>query len=171
MQQFDPNRPGLAEGAVTLVRVTQPHHVTQGDSNLVIDPTKPLDIHVEWEVFGTDMPIWLGAADDQWRVEVFAESLGPGPEIRVGPVASADKSASIPCTVNAAQPNCFKWETDVSVASVPQLPEGNPGGPPGEPSGLYRIVVVVFLNSSVGGAGFDLAGFRGGPVILIENPQ
>ena len=55
------------------------------------------------------------------------------------------------------------------TVSVGKLPEGNPSN--GGPSGVYKLVTTVFLNSSIGGAGFDISGFAEGPVIRVEDPR
>ncbi|HVE97267.1 MAG TPA: hypothetical protein VNA67_09825 [Pseudonocardiaceae bacterium] len=47
------------------------------------------------------------------------------------------------------------------------LEEHEPGT---DRSGIYKLAVAVFLNSSLGTPGFDLTGFREGPMIQAENP-
>lgn len=87
MQQFDPNFTGTPpfeiRGDVTSVKVLEggvlPNHV--------VDPTKQLEIEVEWKVDGGLTNLWLTAlAPAEWRVSVFAESQGPGAEVRLGQV-------------------------------------------------------------------------------------
>jgi hypothetical protein len=39
----------------------------------------------------------------------------------------------------------------------------------GDESGIYKLVVSVFLNSSIPGGKFDLMGFQEGPFIQIED--
>ena len=43
---------------------------------------------------------------------------------------------------------------------------------PGDPlvSGVYKLVVTVFLDSVFGSPGYDIMGFAEGPVIKMENP-
>ncbi len=48
------------------------------------------------------------------------------------------------------------------------LDEENPGNP--LVSGVYKLVVTVFLNSVFGSPGYDIMGFAEGPVIKVENP-
>lgn len=73
------------------------------------------------------------------------------------------------CTTNPTEPNCRKWQAEVTVPAG-TLEEGNPGGPDDSPSGLYRLAVSVFLNSSLGEPGFDLCGFQNSSVVQAENP-
>ncbi len=49
------------------------------------------------------------------------------------------------------------------------LAEENPGDP--TVSGVYKIVVTVFLNSVLGSLGLDMIGFAEGPVIKVEDPN
>ena len=47
------------------------------------------------------------------------------------------------------------------------LVEGNPGS---RHSGVYKLVVTAFLNSTLGQPGFDISGFAEGPMIRVESP-
>jgi hypothetical protein len=170
MDQFDPQIPGLMEGDVTSVAVTDPQPFVGGVGNHVIDPSKSFDLKVEWEVFGQLEPIWVGSLDDNWDVSVYAESLGGGPEILIAN-AQVPKASVLPCTVNGAQPNCAKYSTTLTVAPN-TLPEHDPNS---NQSGIYKLAAAVFLNSSIvpspGSPGFDLIGFSEGPIIQAENPE
>lgn len=170
MQQFDPNIPGFVQGDITSVGVVSPPGFpAPALPNRVIDPSKPFNVNVAWEVHGSIAPIWLDSLAANWRVEVFAESLGGGPEIRIGSVQKA-KTDTVACTDSPGEPNCSRWEATVNVAPG-TLTEGNPGGAADSPSGVYKLMVTVFLNSNVPGShGYDMIGFHEGPIIGVENP-
>jgi hypothetical protein len=162
-QSFDPTIPGYLEGEVSNVLVTAPAGFPPPAlRRLVVDPSEPFDITVEWEIFGALVPLWVAALDPNWEVKVFAESIGPGPEIPLG-TASVPKTAFLPCT--AAKPNCRRYQATVTVPPTSGLTEDV-----GNDSGTYKLVVTVFLNSGLGEPGFDLTGFREGPIIRVENP-
>lgn len=163
-QSFDPTIPGFLEGEVSTAVISAPATFpAPALRRLVIDPTKPFDITVDWEIFGALVPLWLAALDDNWNVSVFAESIGPGPEIPLG-TALVPKTAVLPCIVNGAQPNCTRYSATVTVPPTTLTEDV------GNDSGTYKLVVTVFLNSSLGQPGFDLTGFREGPIIRVENP-
>lgn len=169
MQQFDPNIPGFMQGDVTTVTLTAPAGFpAPALPNRVVDPSKGFTLNIAWEAYGALVPLWLAALSDTWRIEVYAESLGGGPEIRIGS-AQKPKTNTVACTANAGATNCTKWEVDVNVPAG-TLPEGNPGGAANSPSGIYKLAVSVFLNSTLGTPGFDLVGFHEGPIIQVENP-
>lgn len=158
MQQFDPNIPGLIEGDVTTVKVIDPASTFPPFEvgNRVLDRKKPFQIVVDWKVIGPLAPLWLFALrDNNWNVQAFAESLGGGPEIllarddQVKPVFNvSDYSVTLNVPANA-------------------LEEGDAGS---NTSGIYKLVVSVFLNSPIGLPGFDMVGFNEGPIIQIEDP-
>ena len=128
--------------------------------NFVLNRTEDFDVQVTWELEGFLVPIWLSALDDnnnQWSVKVFAESVGPGPEIQiaettvaVGPIVNP-KSYSVTLTVPANT-----------------LPESNPGS--AQNSGIYKLTACIFLNSILGEPGYDIVGFAEGTTIKIEDP-
>ena len=160
--QFDPNIPGFISGDFTQVAVVEPGGL--GTSNLVLDPTKPYNINVAWEITGSLTPLWLAAlstASPSWSVAAYAESVGPGPELLLTeePVAVASAFDQLP--------NAWRWKHQLTVAAN-TLPEENPG--PGGPSGVYKLVVTAFLNSALGPIGFDIMGYAEGPVIKVEDP-
>ena len=67
-----------------------------------------------------------------WTVEAYAESMGPGPELQIA-------ATTVP-------KNGLAYSTTLHVPAG-TLPEGNPG--PGGPSGVYKLTVTAFLNSSI----------------------
>jgi hypothetical protein len=155
MEQFDPNRPGEIEGEITSLLVIdpaapQPPH----RGNHVVDTTKPFDVVVEWSVSGTDVPLWLNGRTSNWNVSAYAESIGAGFE---GLLASD--------TTVAADPATSSYRATINVPAG-KLTEANPGS---DVSGLYKLAVTVFLNSDLPGSGFDMIGFREGPIIQVED--
>jgi len=167
MNQFDPQLPGLMEGAVTNLAVIDPQPFVGGTGNHVIDPNKEFTLKVEWEVFGQLAPLWLAALGGNWDASVYAESLGGGDEVRLGSQA-VPVTSTLPCTVNTAQVNCTKYEAEIKVPPG-TLDEHVPGT---DQSGIYKLVAAVFLDSSIpGDPGYDLVGFSEGPIIQAEPPQ
>ena len=158
MQQFDPNIPGLIEGNVNSVVAIDPALTFPPFElgNSVLDPSKDFQIAVNWSITGLLRPLWLTALGGNWNVQVFAESLGGGPEI----LLARDDSV-------AADPNVFDYAVTLTVPAG-TLPEGNPGS---EVSGIYKLVASVFLDSTLPSPGFDMVGFNEGPIIQIENPN
>jgi hypothetical protein len=61
----------------------------------------------------------------------------------------------------------FAYSTTLTVQPN-TLDEENPGNP--LVSGVYKLVVTVFLNSVFGSPGYDIMGFAEGPVIKVEDP-
>jgi hypothetical protein len=166
MDQFDPQITGLMEGEVTGVTITDPQPFVGGVGNRVIDGTKPFTLTIEWELFGQLVPLWLAALSGNWDVSVYAESLGGGNEVRLG-TANVPTAPTQVCTVNQGKPNCTRFSTTLTVPAG-KLQEHTPGTDRG---GLYKLAVAVFLNSSLSGTpGYDLVGFREGPIIQVENP-
>jgi hypothetical protein len=176
MEQFDPNIPDLMEGAVTRVVVTEPQPFKYGLPNHVIDPTKPFDLTIEWEIFGQLVPLWLSALAGEWEVSVFAESLGPGPEILLGK-ATVPTGQTVPVDpkepVDPKKPNLTKYSVTI-VVKENTLPEFKPEKDMGETgtAGIYKLATAVFLDSKIESTpGFDLVGYSEGPVIQAEEPH
>jgi len=162
VDQFDPNIPGLIEGDITSVAVIDPPSLPFQVGNLVLDPKQAFTVEIKWKVFGAITPVWLAALDQFWDVNVYAESLGDGPEVRIGNVSNKDKADFVAC----AGVNCREYTVTVTVPPNTLVEDdGN------NVSGIYKLVVSVFLNSSLGLPGFDITGFREGPIIKIEDPN
>ncbi len=162
MNQFDPKLPGLIEGDVTSVTVTDPQPFVGGVGNHVVDPTKAFTLTVEWRLDGQLVPVWLAALGGNWDVSVYAESLGGGSEKRLG-------TASVAANAFTPDPdvNHVKYTATITVAPN-TLDEHAPGTDVG---GIYKLAVAAFLNSSLLGVpGYDLIGYREGPIIQAENP-
>src|SRR5262245_50348140 len=115
LSTFDPDRGvGVFKGEFTKVNVLEPS-VPGHVRNLVIDPTKDFDIEIEWKIEGSDVALYLAALGGNWDIEVFAESLGPGPELRI---ASG--------TVPAGSGGPLKtYNTTLTVKAPSGLVEGN----------------------------------------------
>jgi hypothetical protein len=165
MHQFDPNIPGpapgdpaLIEGDVHAVIVRDPGTFAPFDvGNKVLNRRQAFQINVKWRVTGLLGPLWLTALGGNWNVQVFAESMGGGPER----LLATDSSVAADATKSEYE----------AILNVPPntLPEGNPGS---NVSGLYKLVVSVFLDSDIpGDPGFDMIGFNEGPFIQIEDPR
>ena len=158
MQQFDPNIPPLIQGEVTTLLVVDPAATFPPFEvgNHVLDRDKPFQVIVKWKITGPLRPLWLKALGGNWNVQVYAESLGGGPEV----LLARDDTVK-------ADPN--REEYDVTITVPPNtLDEGNPGS---NVSGIYKLVTAVFLDSTLGSPGFDMAGFLEGPIIQVENPN
>jgi hypothetical protein len=105
-------------------------------------------------------PVWLAALDQNWEVNAYAESLGAGPEVRLG-TQSQDKNTFTAC----AGVNCREYTVTVTVPAN-TLQEDS-----GDVSGIYKLAVSVFLNSNLGSPGFDATGFRESPILKMEDPN
>lgn len=156
--QFDPNFTGTPpfeiSGDITSVKVLE----GGVQRNRVVDPTKPLDIEVEWEVDGGLTNLWLTAlSSSQWRVAVHAESQGAGDEKSLGEVL-------VPVGPLTASPP-YRQTATISVPAPVPLQEHSSVN-----SGVYKLTVTVFLNSGIPGGGFDMIGFAEGPYIQVEDP-
>ncbi len=161
LSTFDPDKGPLFKGQFNKVEVLDPA-IPGHSPNLVLNPKKEFVIHLEWQIFGSDVPLYIAALDNNWTVEVFAESMGPGPEIQIGSDRVAKDSGT---GDGVSAPMVFKAKVTVARG---KLPEGNPGN--GGPSGIYKLTTCAFLNSNLGSVGYDIAGFAEGPVIKVEDP-
>lgn len=157
MEQFDPNIPGLITGDVTTVIVIDPDAaaIPFQVGNHVLNTDEEFFVDVSWELQGVLVPLWLAALGGNWNVQLFAESLGGGPEI----LLARDDTV-------AADPAVRTYSARLTVPPT-SLEEGNPGS---NTSGIYKLVVSVFLDSTLGEPGFDITGFSEGPIIQVENP-
>ncbi len=160
VNQFDPNIPSNLEGEFTLVEVLSPPNFSVGQGNRVIDASKPFDIHVKWKLEGAMVGLWL-AANSQWTVSAYAESIGAGPERKIG-------QSTVPAQSPSNTFELAEYETTITVAPG-QLPENNPGGT-NSTSGVYKLALVAFLNVPVSGP-YDVAGFYEIPLVLSEVPE
>jgi hypothetical protein len=157
MQQFDPNIPGLIEGNVSTLVVLDPANTFPPFEvgNHVLNRADPFVVTVKWKITGLLRPLWLSALGGNWNVQLYAESIGGGPEI----LLASDNTV-------AADPAREDYEVSFTVPGG-SLEEGDPGS---NTSGIYKLVVAVFLNSNLGSPGFDMTGFEEGPIIQVEDP-
>ncbi|MBM2616354.1 hypothetical protein JIG36_12380 [Actinoplanes sp. LDG1-06] len=135
-----------------------------GKGNLVIDRTKPFDITVKWHVFGNLVPLWLTALSKEtkrWMVTAFVESQGPGAEKVLaktevpvgGPKFTLDEPYEATITVPA-----FQLHSAYSNGQAE--------------SGVYKIVVTVFLDAKISSAvNYDMLGSIEGPIVKVEEPD
>jgi hypothetical protein len=167
MLQFDPNIPGqnpgdpsVIEGNITTLEVVDPalNFWPLERGNHVLDTKVPFTVKVEWTLKGWFAPVWLQALGGNWNVQLFAESIGGGPEILLAARNDVAASGAV-----------LSYAAELTVPPF-KLPEGNPGD---ETSGIYKLVASVFLNSNLSylGHGYDMIGFSEGPIIQVENPQ
>jgi hypothetical protein len=158
--QFDPDKGPLFQGRFTEVTVLDPA-IPGHEPNLVLDRTKPFEVRVTWRLKGSDVNLYLAALEPEFSIACYAESIGPGPEVILAEETEPTANSTV------VGPQELEWTHTLSVpADV--LEEENPG--PAGPSGTYRLVSTVFLNSAVPG-GYDIAGFSDGPMIKVENPE
>ena len=154
--RFSPDIPGYLQGEITGIVVgAPPNFPPPAVGTHVVDPAKPFDVTVTWTLSGVLVPLWQQALGGAWDVTVYAESQGAGPETKIGNV-------SVPVVVLQTS------YTATIPASATGLSEHDPNSPN---SGIYRLSVAVFLNSTLPAPGFDLIGFRGGPLIQVESPH
>lgn len=154
-QSFDPNRPGDIEGEVTSVAIIDPVPV----GNLVVDPTTQFEVAVEWRVLGLFTDLWLNSMTNDWSVQVYAEAIGAGPEKRIATTTKGKNDF-----VSGPGPS----ERQYSV--VLQVPPNTLDEDSNDVSGVYKLVVTVFLDSAIAGP-FDMAGFLEGPHFRVETAE
>ncbi|RME49230.1 MAG: hypothetical protein D6791_01225 [Chloroflexi bacterium] len=110
----------------------------------VIQTDDPWNVQVQWSIDG--VAAWL--LGGEWHLRVFAESIGPGPEVLLG-------TATVPlATVPPPPPRNFTHTINVPAGTLPE--------------GTYRLVTVI--NYTNGGVPAEMAGFDDGTVIQLYNP-
>jgi hypothetical protein len=157
---FDPQMdPTLFLGEFTKLTVVDPVPLAPPMvGNLIIDPSKDFTIEVEWKLKGFFVPVWLSAlSGSNWLVEAYADAIGPGDEIRI-----ADTTVAVGVV---SDPKIYTAKLTVKKNT---LKEHDPG--PSGPSGIYRLTVSAFLNSTLGPPGYDITGFAEGVTIRAEIP-
>ena len=157
MQQFDPNIPGLIEGNITTVVVIDPTGTFPPFEvgNHVLNRNDSFQINVEW----SHRPA-------QAALVVRPRRQLERPGLRRVP-RRWPRRFSWPATT--------AWQLTRTVRTTPYkltvpptaLAEGDPAA---NTSGIYKLVVSVFLNSNLGNPGFDMTGFNEGPIIQVEDP-
>jgi hypothetical protein len=152
---FEPDKGVLFQGKFNHVKINDPAKPGH-TGNLVLDRTKDFTIDIEWELSGNDVPLYLDNAhmESSWRINVFAESMGPGLEkvIYNGTVIKGP----------GADPKVYTHSITVPAFTLDEhIPDTQ--------SGMYKLVVTVFLNNT-SSFGYDIAGCHEGPMIMVENP-
>ena len=163
MPTFDPYIDDTAHqliGQIDSVSVTEPGAPVSTAGNHVIDPSKPFDINLKWQVNGNLAPVFLAALADEWVVKVYAEAMGAGEDLFLAEERLA--KGVIVLT------NSYDMTSNVANPTAKGLREGNPGS---NNSGVYKLIVTVFLDSGLGPVGYDISGFEEGPMIRVENPS
>ena len=152
---FEPNKGVLFQGQFKSIKINDPARPGH-TGNLVLDRTQDFTIDIEWELTGSDVPLYLNnsLAEPAWRVNVFAESMGPGTDIVVNSTPEL-KGAG-------ADPKVYTHSITVPAYTLPEHI-------PNTQSGMYKLVVTVFLNDT-SGFGYDIAGCHEGPMIMVEDP-
>jgi hypothetical protein len=159
-------------GSFVHVRVMQAVGAPAGEyNNLVINPTLPFDVQLEWQLDGTMagagcVPMILaGIAATSWRVYIYAEKMGPGTDLLIydsNTLAAADRPAVGPAPT--AVPVRWQHTANIPAATLPEA------APPGTESGVYKLVTTVWANSAPPAGTPDIVGFHEGPMIMSENP-
>jgi hypothetical protein len=145
-------------GQFNNVSIEQAGGVPGEVSNMVLDPTRPFDINIEWQLdghlFNVNGVLSSLDASKKWHIYVYAEKMGPGSDLQIyyGTQSGADVVAALPA----------KWTHKCTIAAG-TLPGHDPG------SGMYKLSVVVFANTNIPG-GQDIIGCYDGPIVLSENP-
>ncbi len=170
MAAFDPDLTSkfddelLIRGETTDIKVKD----HDGHPNHVLDPNLPFTMTIKWRLEGQLVPLYLDWPKAEFEVKVFAEAMGPGPEIELKP------SVRIPTFGDGAYEGTYydrTYTADLEIAAK-QLPEHMPGGVrearASEPcSGVYKLVATVWRNGSIPGP-YDVVGFDEGPIIQME---
>jgi hypothetical protein len=122
-----------------------------GTPNNILQENLGGSVKVDWGFSGAGR---FFLTPTQFTVNLYAESIGPGPEKLVGTV-------NVPGSAHTAGPT---WNFTANVAIPPSsLPASGPAA-----SGVYRLTALV--NNSVGGVRDAVAGFVEGPIIEMRSP-
>jgi hypothetical protein len=151
MSSIDPNVPGIFFGEVLRADVIDPSSTIPGLAigNLVIDPSKPFTVEVEWYIDGPFAPAMKVAMGSSWQLRIVAESQGPGPEPVVANVPVAVASG-----VDAGTRTTWTHSHTVPAGTFQE--------------GLVFKLLAVVRDVLPGPV--DVAGYAEGPVILTERP-
>ena len=167
MADFDPDWTSttnvlLFHGETTDIKVLDP----DGHPNHVLDPSKDFKVELEWNLTGQLVPLHLDWPGAEFEIKVFAESMGPGPELEL------TDPIKVPTGTYTGGYFDRTYKAVVEIDGG-QLPEHKPGGtaeaPGQEPaSGVYKLVTTVWLNGAIPGP-YDVIGFEEGPIIQMES--
>ncbi|WP_329476578.1 hypothetical protein OG558_36205 [Kribbella sp. NBC_01510] len=131
------------DGAVTAVAIID----HDGNPNRVIDDQLPFDVTIDWTV---QPPATAALLDGNWTVKVYAESMGPGPEVLIG-------TAVVAATGGPA----YSASINVPAGTLPS------DVPPD--SGVYKLVVVITYRNTLNVL-TEMAAFSEGPMFLLRRP-
>ena len=126
-----------------------------GTPNNILQEDLGGSVKVDWGFSG---PGRFFLTPTQFTVNLYAESIGPGPEKLVG-------TANVPGTAHTAGPT---WNFTATIAIPPAPSAGSlpPNGP--GVSGVYRLTAIV--ANSIAGVRDSVAGFVEGPIIEMRSP-
>jgi hypothetical protein len=138
---FDsPFAPAILDGAITAIAT----HDLDGNPNRVLSPTLPFTVSVSWNNTGTLVPFMGG----EYTVRVYAESMGPGPEMEIG-------HTTVPVNLSGNYSVSINVPAGTLSPAEPDLPHATGAF---EPSGVYKLVAVVSYANF--GVNQRIAGFR-----------
>lgn len=134
---------GLLEGTGPDVMVID----SDGNPNHILDTDLENKVQVDWSFSGS---FWPGLFETvlAFKVSVYAESIGPGPELRLG---SVDVAPGQPLTATISIP-------------AGKLPSAGPTDT--DPSGVYRLTTVI--STTISGARTPVEGFHEGPTVEMR---
>ncbi|RMF05003.1 MAG: hypothetical protein D6768_01885 [Chloroflexi bacterium] len=127
--------------------------ITHATIHEVTDPTMPVTIirtdqdwyvHLRWRLNGS----LVRMIDGEWKIQVYLESIGQGPEFELSPVGGITEP------VNPGSPN-YDVRFNVSAGAVP--------------AGQYKMVATILYVAPDGLPG-PMAGFYDEPLVQFYNP-
>ncbi len=117
--------------------------------NNVIDDDQPFDVRIAWQV---GPAIVATVLDGKWTVDLYAESMGPGDEKKVG-------------TVDVKATGATNYTATITVAPGTLHSESAPA----PDSGVYKLVEVLTYRNQLG-VKTEIAAFSEGPMFLLREP-
>jgi hypothetical protein len=138
--------PGLG-GVITAVELVD------GDENpnRVIGDKDSFFVTVDWNLSPPDQAALL---DGTWTVNLYASSLGPGPEKKIG-TATVDATGALSYTATIKVPYPYGGLAEDET-------------PPPD-SGVYQSVLVITYRTAAGRQ-TEMAGFAKAPTFMLRNP-
>lgn len=117
--------------------------------NNIVDAGKAFQVKASWRV---EPAVVATVLDGTWTVDLYAESIGPGDEIKVGTVdVPATGATSYAGTINVP----------VGTLKAESAPPPN--------SGVYKLAEVLTYRNSLG-VKTEIAAFSEGPMVLLREP-
>lgn len=124
--------------------VYTPTNVIRSDQNWGVE--------VNWEVHGP-LATWL---DAEFRISVFLESMGPGPEYSLAPVCVHTKSVPVGANASGEAQRVYNANVDVNAGNVQ--------------NGVYKVLVVIQLFELGSGSPTPFAGFIESGMVYLFDP-